>query len=181
MQPHMPPETPKFKVNQHFNAPEPDRTLSVGEPAEPLLKVLPIKRWIPQDVHSMMDYAGGLAAATGYFFPENKRDDAACWASIGLAAGVIGVSMLTDYRLSLAKVIPIRAHETADYLWGAACIALPFALGYYKKSPRVAWTHVVIGASTILASLFTDYRSYRAEAASRRERKRVARSQADMA
>lgn len=181
MQPHIPPHTPQFKVNQHFNPPEPDRTLSVGEPAEPLLKVLPIKRWIPQDVHSIMDYAGGLTVASGYFLPENKRDDAACWASIGLAAGVIGVSLLTDYRLSVAKVIPIRAHESADYLWGAACIALPFALGYWKKSPRVAWTHVAVGAATILASLFTDYRSYKAEAASRRARAKLEkRSQADV-
>ena len=46
---------------------KPDRTLSHGEPAEPLLRVLPIKRWIPQDVHSMMDYADGLTVASGYF------------------------------------------------------------------------------------------------------------------
>ncbi len=30
-----------------------------------------------------------------------------------------------------------------------------------KKAPRVAMTHVVTGAMTILASLLTDYRSYR--------------------
>ena len=46
MQPHSTTEKPKFKVNNHHDLAEPDRTLSVGEPAEPLLKVLPIKRWI---------------------------------------------------------------------------------------------------------------------------------------
>jgi hypothetical protein len=108
-----------------------------------------------------MDYAGGLIVASGWLMPQDDRDDMACWASVGLGASVIGVSLMTDYRLSLAKLIPIRAHETADYLWGASCIALPFALGYWKSSPRVAMTHIVVGVSTLLASLFTDYRSYK--------------------
>ena len=30
---------------------------------------------------------------------------------------------MTDYRLSVVKVIPIRAHETLDYVWGASAIA----------------------------------------------------------
>ena len=151
------------------------RTLSRGEPAEPLLRVLPIKRWIPQDVHSMLDYAGGLSTGAGYFTATADDDDAACWASLALGASVIGVSALTDYRLSVAKVIPIRAHETIDYLWGAACIAAPFVLGYWKKSPATAMTHIAVGAGTILASLFTDYRSYKQQ---RDEDRR--RSQADL-
>ncbi len=167
------PHTTPSRTNGHNKAAQHDRTLSHGVPAEPLLRVLPIKRWIPMDVHSMMDYAGGLTAASGYFTGDN---DAACWASIGLGASVIGVSLLTDYRLSIAKVIPIRAHETADYLWGAACIAAPFVFGYWKKSPIAAMTHIAVGANTILASLFTDYRSYKQQRADDRRR-----SQADLA
>jgi hypothetical protein len=66
---------------------------------------------------------------------------------------------MTDYRLSIVKVIPIKAHEASDYLWGAAAIAAPFALGYWKRAPHVAMMHIVAGAGTILASMVTDYRS----------------------
>ncbi len=152
-----------------------DRTLSHGEPAEPLLGVLPIKRWVPQDVHSVLDYANGLQTLGGYFTAD---DDAACWASLALGASVIGVSAMTDYRLSLAKIIPIRAHETLDYAWGASAIALPFVLGYWKSSPRTALMHVIAGAGSIIGSLLTDYRSYKKERAEHRAR---ARSQADLA
>ena len=38
-------------------------------------------------------------------------------------------------------------------------IAAPFVLGYYKKDPAIAAIHVMLGASTILVSLFTDYRA----------------------
>lgn len=145
------------------------RTLSHGVPAEPLLRVFPIKRWIPQDVHSIMDYVDGITAGSGYLMPENKRDKAACWASLALGASVIGVSLVTDYRLSIAKLVPIRVHETADYLWGASAIALPFVLGYWKSSPRTALTHVIVGAGSIIASMFTDYRSYKQEQQRRRQ------------
>jgi hypothetical protein len=171
MMPHAAGAVGANKTNGHNQAAQSDRTLSHGEPAAPLLGVLPIARWIPMDIHSVMDYAGGLQVASGYFTAD---DDAACWASLGLSAAVIGVSLITDYRLSVAKVIPIRMHETLDYLWGASCIAAPFVFGYWKKAPIAAMTHVFVGATTILASLFTDYRSH---TRARGERKR---SQADL-
>jgi hypothetical protein len=160
------------KPNGHDKRVRVDRTLSHGEPAKPLLRVLPIKRWIPQDVHSLLDYTGGAAAASGYF---TARGDAASWASIALGASVIGASLMTDYRLSAVKAIPVRSHETFDYVWGMASLAAPFVLGYWRKSPLTALTHVAVGAAAVLASLFTDYRSYRQE---REEERR--RSQADL-
>ena len=130
--------------------------LSAEIPSKPLFGVLPLKRVVPQDVHSVLDYAGGLGCVAGAFLADSVEGKAA---SAGLAATVIGVSLMTDYRLSAVKVVPIEAHEVADYVFGIGCIALPFALGYYKKDPLVAAVHVVTGASTILASLFTDYRA----------------------
>lgn len=158
MIPHAPRGVGAPQKNGHNKPPRHDRTLSRGEPAEPLLRVLPIKRWIPQDVHSMMDYAGGLTVGGGYF---TSDDETAQWASLALGASIVGASLLTDYRLSAVKLIPIRAHETLDFAWGAACIAAPFVLGYWKREPITAITHIFAGASTILASLFTDYRSYK--------------------
>jgi len=145
-----------------------DRTLSHGEPSRPLFGVLPITRWIPQDVHSVLDYVDGLTAMSGALTADD--DDVAYWASLALGVGAIGVATMTDYRLSLVKAIPIRTHEAIDYAWGMSCIAAPFALGYWKSSPRTAITHVMVGAGTIIASLFTDYRSYRQERAQRRTR-----------
>ena len=172
MQPSTRRVVPPKTTNGH-NKPAPrDRTLSHGRPAEPLLRVLPIKRWIPQDVHSMVDYAAGLSVASGYLTAD---DDAARWVSLGLGAKLIGASLLTDYRLSALKLIPIRMHEALDYVWGASCIAAPFVLGYWKKSPVTAITHIAVGAHAILEALFTDYRSYRQQRDDERRR-----SQADL-
>lgn len=139
---------------------EEDRTLSHGAPSKLLLGALPISRLIPQDIHSVADYADGVATGAGALM---TKDPAARIASIALAATVTGVSAITDYRLGVAKIVPIEAHEVADYAWGLAAIAAPFVLGYWKRAPHVALVHVVAGAGTILASLFTDYRSYKRE------------------
>jgi hypothetical protein len=134
------------------------RTLSKGKPAPKLLGVLPIARLIPQDIHSVLDYVDGMTVASGALFDDNE---AALTASIALGASAVATALMTDYRLSAMKLIPIRTHEVIDHVWGLSCIAAPFVLGYWKKAPRVAMTHVMTGAMTILASLFTDYRSYK--------------------
>jgi hypothetical protein len=124
--------------------------------SRPLLGVLPLARVVPQDVHSVMDYAGGLATLAPIFFAR-KREAKIAGAALG--ASVIGLSLVTDYRLSLRKLVPIEAHEAMDYVWGASCIAAPFVFGYSKKDPLAAALHVASGVATIVASLFTDYRA----------------------
>jgi len=148
--------TSSKQTNGHSRAAQ--RTLSKGEPAPKLLGILPIARLVPQDIHSVMDYVDGLSVASGALLDDNT---AAFTASIALGASAIATSLMTDYRLSAMKVIPIRTHEVIDHVWGLSCIAAPFVLGYWKKAPRVAMTHVMTGAMNILLSLFTDYRAYR--------------------
>lgn len=73
----------------------------------------------------------------------------------------VGVALLTDYRLSLKKLIPIEVHEAIDYVWSLGVIAAPFVFGFAKRSRWVTLVHVLVGASTIVGSLFTDYRAQR--------------------
>ena len=141
------------------------RRLSQGIPAKPLLGFLPLARLIPQDIHSVMDYVDAVATGSGALLSNDPRVKLA---SVLLGTSVAGVSLITDYRLSIAKVLPIEMHEAADHLWGLTAIALPFALGYWKTSPKVAMMHVATGIGTIIASLFTDYRAQRGVGRGRR-------------
>ncbi|XXX81780.1 hypothetical protein WMF30_23765 [Sorangium sp. So ce134] len=127
-------------------------------PSKLLFGVLPIRRLIPQDVHSALDYSNGLMVAFAGL-ASNRREAKVAGALLG--ASVISVSLLTDYRMSLAKLIPIEAHEGLDYLWSASVIAAPFVLGYKKRAPLAAFVQIATGAATILGSMFTDYRAAR--------------------
>jgi hypothetical protein len=142
-------------------------------PSRPVLG-LPIKRVVPMDVHSVLDYSNGVLTGAGSFFANTT---AGCTASIALGASVIGVSLVTDYKLSALKLVPIEVHEAIDYVWSASAIAAPFVFGYWKKDPIVAISHVFSGVCTLLGSLFTDYRAARGVGRSRRSVKRMTREQ----
>lgn len=126
-----------------------------GTAAKPLFGVLPIKRFVPQDIHSLLDYANGLTVMSVAM----GADKPARAAGLALGMAGLGVSLLTDYRLSLRKIIPIEVHEFIDYAWSVAAIASPFVFGYARRAPLSAIVHIAVGVSTILGSMFTDYRA----------------------
>jgi hypothetical protein len=148
-------ETAREKVHDVLSRVE-NVNLSTGVPSRPLMG-LPVERVIPQDVHSLIDYAGGAAGLLAASLANTTR---AKMANATLATASTGVSALTDYKLSVAKVIPIEVHEAVDYAWGLSNVVAPFALGYYRDDKLVSWMQMALGMGTIVASLFTDYRSY---------------------
>lgn len=54
------------------------------------------------------------------------------------------------------RFIPTRVHGMMDYLIGVLLIAAPWLLNFARGGAET-WVPVVIGAATILYSLFTNY------------------------
>lgn len=133
-------------------------TKPTGTPSRPLLRVLPIRRAIPQDLHALGDYANAFRVMAAGLLAKDRNARAA---SLVLGASSLVVSSLSDYRISVVKLIPIEAHQVFDYVWGAAAIAAPFVLGYRKRAPLTATLHILVGATHLIGSSFTDYRSAR--------------------
>lgn len=124
-------------------------------PSKPVLG-LPLARIVPQDIHSGMDYASSLAYLASAWLARTPEARA-----MGLALGssVAGVSLVTDYKLSAVKLLPIEVHEVLDHASGLSAAAAPFVLGYAKKDPVAAVVQIATGLLTVVASLFTDYRA----------------------
>lgn len=132
-----------------------NRGADAGFPSMPLLGVLPLKRLIPQDIHSVSDYVGALGVGVLAMSSGTSRGRIAGWM---LTLSGMGVSLVTDYRLSLKKWVPIEVHEAIDYVWSLATIASPWLFGYAKKAPAVALGQVMAGLGYIAISALTDYR-----------------------
>ncbi len=122
----------------------------------PLFGKLPLLYLVPQDVHSIADYVSAALCLSPAFFAESTAAKAA---SIAVGTSYAATSATTDYRLSLAKLIPIEAHQVLDYVVGITQIAAPFLFGYFKKDRAAAMTHIMTGAMVIGLSLVTDYRA----------------------
>jgi hypothetical protein len=125
-------------------------------PSKPLLGVLPLRRLIPQDLHSVLDYGTALVFLGSAFVFRSRKARAV---GAGLGSTVGGYSLLTDYRMSLFKLIPIEAHEGLDYAVALASLAAPFALGYAKKDRAATWFAVGSGLGALVVSMLTDYRA----------------------
>lgn len=136
-------------------------------PSKPLFGALPLARVIPQDAHAVLDYlcaAAYLASARTAHTPLGRAVGRA------LAVSVAGVSLATDYRLSVTKRVPIEVHEGLDHAAGLTAALSPFLLGYARKDPIAAAIQLTVGIGQVFASLLTDYRASKGVTAPRRSR-----------
>ncbi|MBN1205514.1 MAG: hypothetical protein JXB05_11395 [Myxococcaceae bacterium] len=132
-----------------------DRSAAAGIISRPLPGGLPLRRWVPQGAHSLVDLLAGLAVALAGRRAEEPR---ARGVGLALGLGLAGTTLLTDSRVSLSGLIPIELHELADHGWGLAAMAAPFVGGYARRAPGAAAVHVLAGAAVLLGALLTDYR-----------------------
>lgn len=110
-------------------------------------------RIIPTRIHGMADYATGLLLILSpYIFGFANVGGAAFYLPVALGIGIIGLSLLTDYELSIARLIPMPVHLAGDVAGGALLAASPWLFGF---ADRVTWPHVIIGLLEIGAGLMT--------------------------
>jgi hypothetical protein len=110
-------------------------------------------RFIPTRVHGMADYATGLLLLVSpYLFGFSDVGGVAQYLPMLLGVAIIGLSLITDYELSIAKIIPMPMHLAGDIAGGALLAVSPWLFGF---ADRVAWPHVIIGLLEIGAGLMT--------------------------
>jgi hypothetical protein len=104
--------------------------------------------------HGMMDYATVAATAAAprlLGFPARAEGLA-----YGLAAGYLGLSLLTDYPLSAKRVVPFKGHGAAEVALGAMLPLMPRLLGF-SESRRARNFFLGLTALTALTALLTDW------------------------
>jgi len=109
---------------------------------------------IPLNVHAALEpLIAAVIIAAPWLFGFSDTDDAkvVCIA-VGLAMLIAG--SITDWRLSIARLIPLRVHMLTDLLLGAVLILSPFVLGFSDRGGATRFT-VIAGALEIVTALST--------------------------
>ena len=107
-------------------------------------------RFIPTTVHGTLDY---LASGVNFAAPALLRlEGAAALAPRVVGSLGAGYSLMTDYELGLARVVPMPAHLALDATKGVFLAASPWLFGFAKDGPRYWLPHVLLGASDVLAA-----------------------------
>jgi hypothetical protein len=122
---------------------------------------------ITSRMHGMLDYpAGILLIAAPWIFGFSDVGGAAQTIPIVLGIVILLQSLITDYELSVADVLPLRAHLSMDVVLGAFLALSPFIFGFTDEGANAWIPHVVAGLGLIGAGLLT--RSHRETARQRR-------------
>jgi hypothetical protein len=114
-------------------------------------------RFIPTRTHGVIDYLTGLLLIVAPFVLGFADGGAAQWVPIILGAAILVMSIMTDYELSLAKVIPMPLHLGVDAAGGLLLAASPWLFGF---ADQVFWPHLIIGLMEIGVSLMTHTTSH---------------------
>jgi hypothetical protein len=105
---------------------------------------------IPTRVHGILDYLMGvlLIAAPWLFGFADVRPAMMIFVVLGIS--VIIYSLITDYELGAARVLPMPVHLWLDLLSGLLLAASPWLFGF---ADRIAWPHVTFGLLEVGAAL----------------------------
>jgi hypothetical protein len=108
---------------------------------------------INRKTHGYLDYlVGALLIASPWLF-NFYAGGIESWIPIILGASAIGYSLITDYELGLAGIIPMRTHLIIDMLSGILLAASPWLFGF---ADHVFWPHLVFGVMEIVVPLLTN-------------------------
>ena len=110
-------------------------------------------RFISTRTHAYVDYVLGiLLIIAPWLFGFNDAGGWAVWVPIILGLGLLVVSLMTRYELSIAKVIPMSTHLGLDIGLGVVLIISPWVFGF---ADVIWWPHVLVGILEVGAGLCT--------------------------
>ena len=115
-------------------------------------------RIVSTKTHGVLDYLTGAAllAAPKALGLEDVPSSARALQLAG--GGATAYSLLTDYELGVAKVLPMPVHLALDAASGALLASSPWLFGFASNGTRYWLPHVLVGAQEILASVTTKTR-----------------------
>ena len=113
---------------------------------------------IPTNIHGVIDYLTGVALLAAPYLFGFADGTAAQWVPTIIGLLIIGQSLMTQYELSLAKIIPMPTHLMLDAGTGILLAASPWLFGF---ADRVYLPHLIVGLMELAVVALSENRSTR--------------------
>jgi hypothetical protein len=102
--------------------------------------------------HGIIDYVTGALLLVAPYLFGFATGGIEQWLPQLLGAMTIGMSLVTRYELSIAKLVPLKLHLGVDMASGVLLAASPWLFGF---AGVIWWPHVLVGAMEIVIPLLT--------------------------
>jgi hypothetical protein len=113
-------------------------------------------RFIPTRAHAIIDYLFGIVLIAAPYLLGFANGGPEHWVPAAMGAAILLMSLLTDYEISIVKVVPMELHLGVDAAGGLLLLASPWLFGF---ADRVYWPHVIFGIAEVGVALMTQTRS----------------------
>jgi hypothetical protein len=115
-----------------------------------------VKRPITSRMHAMLDYPLAVVLiASPWIFGFSDVGGAAVAIPITIGALALGQSLITDWDLSVARIVPLPIHLALDALAGIVLAISPFVFGFSDEGTNAWLPLVVFGVGMLSAGLLT--------------------------
>ncbi|TRC89701.1 hypothetical protein FJV80_07875 [Mesorhizobium sp. WSM4310] len=107
-------------------------------------------RFVTKTVHAFLDYPVALGLmATPFLLGLGHANPLALWVSVATGVAALILTLFTDHRTGVVRVLPYGLHIAVDRLVGVTFVAVPFVLGLQGLD---AWYYWANGAAVLLVT-----------------------------
>jgi hypothetical protein len=97
-------------------------------------------RFVTKNIHAMLDYPVALTLmAAPFVLGLGDANPAARWLSVATGVAALALTIFTNHRLGLIRVLPYPVHVAVDALVGATFLAAPFLLNFTGLDAAYYW------------------------------------------
>jgi hypothetical protein len=108
-------------------------------------------RFVTKTVHAILDYPVALSLiAAPFLLGIGRGNPLALWVSVATGGAAFILTLFTDHKTGVIRVLPYWLHVAVDRLFGIIFVAVPFALGLQGLD---AWYYWANGAAVLVVTL----------------------------
>ena len=105
-------------------------------------------RFVTKTMHAYLDYPVAISLlAMPFLLDLGNSHPMARWLAVGTGLAALILTLLTDHKLGVFRVLPYGVHLAVDLLVGIVFLAAPIAFGFAGLD---AWYYWANGAAVLL-------------------------------
>ena len=99
-------------------------------------------KFITKTIHAYLDYPVAFSLmALPFVLSLGQSQPAAKWLGVGTGVAAFFLTLLTDHKTGVIRVVPYSVHLAVDFLVGVMFVAAPFAMGFTGIDAWFYWAN----------------------------------------
>ncbi|UYV12117.1 MAG: hypothetical protein NCW75_12535 [Phycisphaera sp.] len=104
-------------------------------------------RFVTKEIHALLDYPVALVLMGAPFvLGLGESNPAALWLGVGTGIAALILTIFTNHKLGVVRILPYWFHVLVDALVGVTFVVAPFVLGFAGID---AWFYWANGAAVL--------------------------------